>query len=250
MNSWAIARRAFGTDAGSYAPRSESKLSLPAIEGRLFGTVPGAPRSGNNHAGRMRERSCTPPGFQCPGSGCAAWRRRELTGNPLPRTEQPILRHCKHHACPRSLRATPFVHPLSTILHPAQREAQRFRHRGSPPATLGGGGFPWGETGKGASMILPIPQKLLSIPTVLQDSFSSYQVLRSRGTPDEIGMAIPPIRPTPATAPDTIEIGSLLRPDSSGGVLSGAGPPGTLLALSPRSRASDRRRPGGRRRRS
>jgi len=29
MNSWAIARRAFGTDAGSYAARSESKLFRP-----------------------------------------------------------------------------------------------------------------------------------------------------------------------------------------------------------------------------
>jgi len=32
---------------------------VPAADGRLFGTVPGAPRPGNNHAGPMRECSCT-----------------------------------------------------------------------------------------------------------------------------------------------------------------------------------------------
>ena len=97
MNSWAIARRAFGTEAGpgvivpnpcgaharihdpapapafhhgslvcprgteagSYDPAPSRGQPVPATDGRLFGTVSGAPRPGNSHAGPMRERSCT-----------------------------------------------------------------------------------------------------------------------------------------------------------------------------------------------
>ena len=89
MNSWAIARRAFGTDGGFgvivpspcgaharihdpatprrfitalssvpaalrldlTAPAPTGGHPVPATDGRLFGTVPGAPRPGNNHAG-------------------------------------------------------------------------------------------------------------------------------------------------------------------------------------------------------